>query len=41
MQSSKHVIRLLTEMIESGCNIKEEVKAIQNEIKMYMEPTGK
>ena len=27
------VIRMLREMIEYGCKIKEEVKAIQNEIK--------
>ena len=27
------VIRMLTEMIEYGCKIKEEVKAIQSEIK--------
>ena len=36
------VIRMLTEMMEYGCKIKEEVKAIQSEIKkIYREPTGK
>ena len=27
------VIRMLTEMVEYGCNIEEEVKAMQSEIK--------
>ena len=36
------VIRLLTEMIECGCKIKEEVKAIQSEIKKNIQgPTVK
>ena len=33
------VIRMLTEMIEYGCNIQEEVKAIQTEIKQNIEGT--
>ena len=33
MQSSTLVIRTLTEMIESGHKIKEEVKAMQSEMK--------
>ena len=33
------VIRMLTEMIEYGCKIEEEVKAMQSEIKIYREPT--
>ena len=36
------VIRMLTEMIEFGHKMKEEMKAIQSEIKeMYREPTVK
>ena len=35
------VIRMLTEMTEYGCKIKEEVKAIHSEIKIYREPTVK
>ena len=36
------VIRMLTEIIEYGHNIKEEVKAMQSEIKkIYTEPTLK
>ena len=36
------VIRMLTEMTEYGCKIKEEVKSIQSEIlKKYREPTVK
>ena len=35
------VIRMLTEVIESGHKIKEEVKAIQSEIKIFREPTVK
>ena len=34
------VIRMLTEMIEHGCKIKEEVKAIQNEIKKNIQRTN-
>ena len=34
------VIRMLTEMIEYGCKIKEEVKPIQNEIKKNMQGTN-
>ena len=33
------VIRMLTEMVESGHKIKEEVKAIQNEIKVNVQGT--
>ena len=33
MQSSTLVIRMVTEVIGYGCKIKEEVKAIQSEIK--------
>ena len=32
---------MLTEMIEYGCKIKEKVKAMQSEIKIYREPTVK
>ena len=36
------VIRMLTEMIEYGCKIKEKVKVIQSEIKkIYRVPTVK
>ena len=37
------VIRMLTEMVEYGCKIKEEVKAMQSEIKenIYRKPTVK
>ena len=35
------VIRMLTEMVEYGCKIKEEMKAIQSEIKIYRELTVK
>ena len=34
------VIRMLTEMIEYGCKIKEEVKAIQSEIKENVQGTN-
>ena len=34
------VIRLLTEMIECGCKIKEEVKAMQREIKKNIQGTN-
>ena len=33
------VIRMLTEMIEYGCKTKEEVKAIQSEIKKNIQGT--
>ena len=33
MHSSRLVIRMLTEMIECGCKMEEEVKAMQSEIK--------
>ena len=33
------VIRMLTEMIEYGCKIKEEVKAMQSEIKKNIQGT--
>ena len=33
------VIRMLTEMVEYGRKIEEEVKAMQSEMKMYREPT--
>ena len=33
------IIRVLTEMIEYGCKIKEEVKAIQSEIKKNIQGT--
>ena len=36
------VIRMLTEMVEYGCKIKEKVKVMQSEIKkIYRETTGK
>ena len=36
------VIRMLTEMVEYGCKMEEEVKAMQSEItKIYREPTVK
>ena len=35
------VIRMLTELVEYGCKIGEEVKAIQSEIKIYKKPTVK
>ena len=35
------VIRMLTEMVEYGRKIEEEVKAMQSEIKIYREPTVK
>ena len=35
------VIRMLTEIIEYGHNIKEEVKAMQSEVKIHREPTVK
>ena len=34
------VIRMLTEMVEYGCKIKEEMKAIQNEIKLNIQVTN-
>ena len=34
------VIRMLTEMIEYSCKIKEEVKAIQSEIKKNIQETN-
>ena len=34
------IIRVLTEMIEYGCKIKEEVKAIQSEIKKNIQGTN-
>ena len=36
------VIRMLTELIELGCKMREEMKATQNKIKqIYREPTVK
>ena len=36
------VVRVLTEMVEYGCKIEEEMKAMQNEIKqIYQKPTVK
>ena len=35
------VIRMLTEMVEYGYKVKEGVKAMQNEIKIYRGPTVK
>ena len=35
------VIRMLVEMVECGRKVKEEVKPIQSEIKIYREPTVK
>ena len=35
------LIRMLTEVVENGCKIGEEVKAIQSEIKIYKKPTVK
>ena len=35
------VIRMLTEMMEYGCNIKEEMKAIQSEIKKTIQGTNR
>ena len=34
------VTRMLTEMIEYGCKIKEEMKAVQNEIKENIQGTN-
>ena len=34
------VIRMLTEIIELSCKIKEEMKAIQNEIKLNIQVTN-
>ena len=34
------VTRMLTEIIEYGCKIKEEMKAIQNEIKLNIQVTN-
>ena len=34
------VIRMLTEMVEYGCKIKEEMKAIQSEIKKNIQGTN-
>ena len=36
----KVVIRMLTEMIEFGCKMKEEMKAIQSEIKENIQGTN-
>ena len=41
MHSSKLVIGMPTEMIEYGHQIEQKVKAMQNEIKAYREPTVK
>ena len=40
MHSSKHLIRMLTEMVEYGCKIEEEVKAMQSEIKQNIQGTN-
>ena len=40
MQSSTLVIRMVTEVIGYGCKIKEEVKAIQSEIKKNIQGTN-
>ena len=34
------VIRILTEMVEYGCKIKEEVKTMQSEIKQNIQETN-
>ena len=34
------VIRMLTELVELGCKMKEEVKATQNEIKQNIQGTN-
>ena len=34
------VIRMLTEKVEYGCKIKEDMKAMQNEIKVYVQGTN-
>ena len=40
IQSSKLVNRMLTELIELSCKMKEEMKAIQSEIKQNIEATN-
>ena len=40
MQSSKHVIRMLTELIQLGRKMKKEMKAIQNKIKENIQGTN-
>ena len=40
MQSSKLVIRMVTEMVEYGHKIEEEVRAMQSEIKENVQGTN-
>ena len=41
MQSSKLVIRMLTEMVEYGHKIEEKVKTMQNEMKKNIQGTNR
>ena len=40
MQSSKLVIRMVTEMVEYGCKIEERVKAMKGELKENAQGTN-